>query len=265
MFIQSIKWASPCYADALKKVNQIPAYNGKNGISTFVSHLGITKAIKNEQILLGATGDSHLQTFITSLHGYFIDLTIIPGYDNVLNKIYDIIKNLSGCRCWKRVNKISLSHAKGRAIEYTSSSLDSIESWVTLNDSTITKNPGNCAKEQNSVHITAFEKYIKECISNFAFQSPRHVVCLQPGALRSSPGTVPQRAHRDFSQKIYRDKFPGQVYIGFMPVSPDGMFLQVWNGPGTAKLVFIPFGNFLLLPGDADHTGWMCIMLSKMG
>jgi hypothetical protein len=263
-FIQSVKWASPCFSDAVKKVNRIPAYSGKNGISTFVSHLGITKALKNEQILLGATGDFHLQSFITSVHGCFIDLTIIPGYDSVLHKIYDVVKNLSGRHTWKRVNKISLSHAKGGAIEYTSSSLDSIQSWVTLNDSTTTKNSGNCAKEQYSIHIPAFEKHIKESISNFAFQSPRHVVSLQPGALRSPPGTVPQRAHRDFSQKIYRDKFPGQVYIGFMPVSPDGMFLQVWKGPGTAKLVFIPFGHFLLLPGDAVHAGWMCTSIRHL-
>jgi hypothetical protein len=49
-----------------------------------------------------------------------------------------------------------------------------------------------------------------------------------------------------------------------MPVSPDGMFLQVWNGPGTAKLVFIPFGNFLLLPGDSVHAGWMCTSIRHL-
>jgi hypothetical protein len=72
------------------------------------------------------------------------------------------------------------------------------------------------------------------------------------------PGTVPQRAHRDFTINTYKEQFPGQVYIGFMPITRDGMFLQVWNGPGEAQLIFIPYGNFLLLPGNTIHAGWMC-------
>jgi hypothetical protein len=86
---------------------------------------------------------------------------------------------------------------------------------------------------------------------------------MQPGALRSNkPGTVPQRAHRDFRMHTYKEKFPSQLYIGFMPVTPDGMFLQVWNAPGEAKLIFVPFGQFLLLPGNTIHAGWMCTSLS---
>jgi hypothetical protein len=58
--------------------------------------------------------------------------------------------------------------------------------------------------------------------------------------------------------QTYKEKFPGQVYIGFMPITCDGMFLQVWDGPGEAKLLFIPYGKFLLLPGNTIHAGWMC-------
>jgi hypothetical protein len=48
-----------------------------------------------------------------------------------------------------------------------------------------------------------------------------------------------------------------------MPITEDGVFLQVWNGPGVAKLVqFIPYGNFLLLPANTIHAGWMCTSLS---
>jgi hypothetical protein len=62
---------------------------------------------------------------------------------------------------------------------------------------------------------------------------------------------------------MYRDHFPNQLFIGFMPVTTDGMFLQVWNGAGPAKLVFIPYGYFLLLPGNTIHAGWMCTSLQK--
>lgn len=112
-------------------------------------------------------------------------------------------------------------------------------------------------------YLSIFEDYIKRRISQFAFRSHRHLVCLQPGALRSLPGTVPQRAHRDFTIKMYGEQFPKQLYIGFMPVTRDGMFLQVWPGPCEAKLLFIPRGNFLLLPGNAVHAGWMCTSINN--
>jgi hypothetical protein len=112
--------------------------------------------------------------------------------------------------------------------------------------------------------LNHLETLITQTIPQFAFQSKGHVVCLQPGALRSPHGTIPQiGAHRDFSAYMYHDKFPNQLFIGFMPVTTDGTFLQVWNGAGTAKLVYIPYGYLLLLPGDTVHAGWMCTSLHK--
>jgi hypothetical protein len=153
---------------------------------------------------------------------------------------------------WKRVNKKSLSDQNGGQIEYTSSSVDSIRSWTKLY-----KKVGN-PTSQLPILLNHLETLITQTISQFSFQSKGHVVCLQPGALRSPHGTVPQIAHRDFSASMYRDQFPNQLFIGFMPVTTDGMFIQVWNGPGTAKLVYIPYGYFLLLPGDTVHAGWIC-------
>jgi hypothetical protein len=77
------------------------------------------------------------------------------------------------------------------------------------------------------------------------------------------PATVPQLPHRDFLASMYRDRFPNQLFIAFMPITKDSMFLQVWNGAGSAKLVYIPYGYFLLLPGDTVHAGWMCTSLQK--
>jgi hypothetical protein len=109
--------------------------------------------------------------------------------------------------------------------------------------------------------VKDLESMIASQISNFIHSTPTHIVRLQPGALRSKLGSVPQRAHRDFTMQTYKEKFPGQVYIGFMPITCDGMFLQVWDGPGEAKLLFIPYGKFLLLPGNTIHAGWMCTNL----
>jgi hypothetical protein len=49
LFAGYVKWSSPIFVEAIKKVTQILSYSGKDGISTFCSHLGITKALKNEE------------------------------------------------------------------------------------------------------------------------------------------------------------------------------------------------------------------------
>jgi hypothetical protein len=249
--VQLVQWSSsPCFAEAIKKVDRIPAYRGVKGISRLVSHLGITKAIRNGQIILGAIGNQQLNKFLGSIGGLLIDLTSAPQYNTALDALYQIIHNLSP-RSWNRVNKISLSYSQGGQIEYTSSPADSLVIWANSNSKSSGNSPFN-------TYLQLLENHIQHNISQFVFQTPEHSVRLQPGALRSPIGTVPQRAHRDISQRIYHDKFPGQVFIGFMPVSRDGMFIQVWDGPGEAKLIFIPHGTFLLLPGQTIHGGWMC-------
>jgi hypothetical protein len=255
---ESVKWSSPYFVEAIKKINRIPSYSGKYGISTFCSHMGITKALKTEQIILGASaGHHHLCNFISSVGGCIIDVSTSPGFNHVLDELHDVMVSHIPNSEWKRVNKRSLSVPNGGQIEYTSSSVDSLRSWTNLY-----KKLGN-SESQLANEMNHLETLITESISHIAFHSREHVVCLQPGALRSPHGTVPQIAHRDFSASMYRDQFPKQLFIGFMPVTSDGCFLQVWNGAGSAKLVYIPYGYFLLLPGDTIHAGWMCTSLHK--
>jgi hypothetical protein len=239
----------------------MPTYR-EHGIKQFASQIGIVAAIRSEKILLGAVGDQSLNNFITSVKGCVIDVTTVPQYQLVFDELNTIARNLPS-NLWKRVLKISMAHLDGRPIEYTSSPHASLVMWMTSH-----AKHGKCSHlsqqlNEMTLAVNGFENFVTKEISNFVHKSSTHAVRLQPGVLRSRPGTVPQRAHRDFNRKTYRDKFPGQVYIGFMPITSDGMFLQVWNGPGPAKLVFIPYGTFLLLPGDTIHAGWMCTSLSQ--
>jgi hypothetical protein len=261
-YTDSIKWSHPFFANSVEKIRCIHAYRGKDGISTFFSHLQIRKAIKDEKIILGAVGDWRLQKVVSLLNGHVMDLSHNEGYGRVLDELCAIIYNLPATH-WKRVSKISRSLPKGGLIEYTSSTIDSLKNWMIAN-----ARYGNWSKHKVDVTqmhslVDTFEMIIKQRIAQFAFQSDKHIVCLQAGALRSLPGTIPQRAHRDFTVKMYQEQFPNQLYIGFMPVTHDGMFLQVWPGPGEAKLLFIPRGNFLLLPGNAVHAGWMCTSIQN--
>lgn len=250
---ETTNWSHACFAAARKKVERIPTYR-VHGIALFATQTQITAAIRKEKIILGALGNNPLKNFIISAQGCLIDMSNVPSYNIVLDEIYVIVSNLPNSY-WKRVQKVSMAHPYGRQIEYTSSAHDSLFSWMI----SLSKF-GNISKiPSEHKTIMSFEYHITRTISQFAFPlHSSHVVRLQPGALRSLPGTVPQRAHRDFTRNTYKEQFPGQVFIGFMPVSQDGMFLQVWTCPGDSKLLFIPFGNFLVLPANTVHAGWMC-------
>lgn len=258
---KNIQWTHPCFIAAGKKVTCMSTYR-KHGIKQFASQMGIIAFIKSEQIILGAIGDSLLEKFVTSVNGCVINLSSCPRFHIVLDELCEIVTNFPASE-WKRVLKISMAHLEGRPIEYTSSPHASLAMWM-ISHAKYGKRSSDPQQLNNFLTIVnSFEKHITTTISNFVHKSDAHVVRLQPGALRSKPGTVPQRAHRDFTRKTYHDKLPGQLFIGFMPITRDGMFLQVWNGPGEAKLVFIPYGNFLLLPGNTIHAGWMCTSISN--
>jgi hypothetical protein len=229
-------------------VQSLPGYCC-SGIAKFVSNIELTAAIKNKRIILSTISDNHLVNFIELVSGFMMDLTKSPRFPMVIDYLDEIIRNIPS-RIWKRVAKHSMAYTHGGQIEYTSSPDNSQESWTC----TFSK----MGKLLHSpIPIPLYESYIIKSISYFVHKTVEHIVRLQPGTLRTPLGAVPQRAHTDFSPDTYK-KIPGQVFIGFMPVTHDGMFLQVWNGPGEAKLLFIPHGKFHLLSGNTVHAAWMC-------
>jgi hypothetical protein len=74
--------------------------------------MGITAAIKEKKIILGAPGDPCLDALIKTLSGCLIDLAIFPEYKTVLNELYNLVLGIPP-NCWKSVLKISMSHLDG--------------------------------------------------------------------------------------------------------------------------------------------------------
>jgi len=80
-------------------------------------------------------------------------------------------------------------------------------------------------------------------------------VKITTGTLETDGGTYFQRCHRDYKWNDIQEA-GASLLIGFAPLTTDGMFLQIWEpGQPEGKIAFIPFGTFLLLPGDALHGG----------
>ena len=79
------------------------------------------------------------------------------------------------------------------------------------------------------------------------------------GILRGPGKTTPQRSHHDFHHQVLK-KYAGHLYIAFTPLTNDGYFIQVWpkDKPNDVRLLYIPYGAILILPGDTLHRGGFC-------
>lgn len=80
------------------------------------------------------------------------------------------------------------------------------------------------------------------------------------GSFMTTESTVPQPAHVDYAWEVL-EKCGHELWIGFFPLTNDGMFLQVWplaeesTRSVSGQLVFIPFGKLLVLPSRTIHGG----------
>jgi hypothetical protein len=74
-FADTVKWSSPFFVEAIKKVNRIHSYSGKDGISTFCSQLGITKAVKNEENEVGSIFQFATSHDTTTIYHYRVPYT----------------------------------------------------------------------------------------------------------------------------------------------------------------------------------------------
>ena len=88
------------------------------------------------------------------------------------------------------------------------------------------------------------------------FEAPE-LKTFREGYLKSFGTTSPQRAHFDYDPSyLAQDGVTDYVYLAFTPLTPSGMFLQVWPAekqPG--QLVFIPYRQILLVPANTVHGG----------
>jgi len=66
--------------------------------------------------------------------------------------------------------------------------------------------------------------------------------------------TQAQRAHVDFTWKQLND-YKDELFIGFFPLTSEGTFLQIWTSDFVGRLVFIPYGWFLIVPATTVHGG----------
>jgi len=102
----------------------------------------------------------------------------------------------------------------------------------------------------------ALEAHLKSEISTLIQEEVKEVT-IQPGIMFSQVHGL-QSAHLDATVENCI-RLLGQLFIAFMPLTSDGMFLQLWKKEEmVGRLVFIPFGSVLIVPIDTLHAGGMC-------
>lgn len=92
-------------------------------------------------------------------------------------------------------------------------------------------------------------------------------IAIQPSFMMSEVHK-PQLPHFDYSsgvknrtREVELGDNPSRYWIGFLPVTDSGQFLQFWNyepnvvGEKKGEIVFIPKGHLVIVPGNTLHGG----------
>jgi len=81
------------------------------------------------------------------------------------------------------------------------------------------------------------------------------------GSYLATETTVPQPAHVDYTWEVLEET-ADSLRLGFLPLTEEGMFLQVWPPADNTsvreipgELIYIPYGRILVLPASTIHGG----------
>ena len=120
-------------------------------------------------------------------------------------------------------------------------------------------NTTNCGGDDDEMEIQKNIVEFERCMSETIGCSMTNMV--YQGSFMKTEKTVPQPPHVDFQWDIL-DMWKEKLFIGFFPLTKEGMFLQVWNDntcstneERNGRIVFIPYGRFLIVPSDTIHGG----------
>jgi len=128
--------------------------------------------------------------------------------------------------------------------------------------------------------VDCFIAGLKDLWGDKYFKVFKYKVSFLFSKLTDTRDNTPQLAHTDFSEECmiaHKNSIKVKPMVGFTPINPDGMMLLVWTkqevkyktkkqkieqDPNVKKrgqyYLYIPFGTFLLLPGDVYHAGGFC-------
>lgn len=118
--------------------------------------------------------------------------------------------------------------------------------------------------DDESPHDSNIDRSVEELEDNIRQALGLDDKMAYQGSFMKTDHTQPQPAHVDFKWETL-EALNEKLFIGFFPLSKEGMFLQLWDNHDTmaqssknddyGRIVFIPLGKFLVVPSDTIHGG----------
>lgn len=166
---------------------------------------------------------------------------------------------------WSRVQVASAKNISVKRKSVTTFRKAAQVLYITLGGNDLQGTIGVLLKEKNQ----ARKKYIEELIDGLEKDCSNAIANITgndrtlkltstiTSFLKSRIHSV-QNPHYDFTENYLESEEARNIYLGFAPLTEDGMFLQVWKTEGEGTVLYIPFGSLLILPASTMHAGGYC-------
>lgn len=188
---------------------------------------------------------------LRKLNSDFQKPEVLRKPNNYRIKLVDVSKVL-------KTNLTKLNEKWQKIILEGGSELDDLEQQIETTDLMQLKIGGNFERlfdcpmdaKKFKVSLLAFFRKFKKDLSGVL-----HSKLLMSIIYNHGDEVIVQDPHRDFGFKQVMDTKEKLAWTANIPISQDGSYIILWNGPGYGSSIHIPFGKCLLLRSDVVHAG----------
>ena len=207
-------------------------------------------AVKNQFVLPGLVPPTKYEQLLSELGGCQVTLT--ESQQSILQRLAILAPAQAKSAKWVKVATISLQNRKESQLHYISLKSN------TLMGTYIAHLRQSCKPMEWEKWKPIIDEITVSC--HFAIGLvARHTKSLDYilTSILYSPFHGLQNPHYDFKKEVL-DKNGDNMYLGFTPLTEDGMFLQVWTKEGNGTVLYIPLGVVVILPSKTMHAGGFC-------
>lgn len=242
--INKIDWKHNAYADLVQEKTKA---GSEVTLKVFVStnKLGPWNGLLTYAVL----GSRNYKQLITDLGGAHCCLR------SVLKMLLcmEALSPPTGSKAWNRVNKTSVNAGSPKVLYQLLGGL-SLRGTFVMEFKSFYKQRTQEVNEWTK----EFETICARGINSIPGNEGSHTMNETVTSFLKSPSHGVQNPHYDFTLSFQNSEDGRKTYLGFTPLTEDGMFLQVWKGPGHGELLYIPFGSLVILPATTMHGGGFC-------
>ena len=264
LYPTQINWSHEAFVQfGCNDVEHLQKHMMKHGIHPWKGCL--IYAVKNqpteEPWPPGVAPPTKYDQLLSDLDGCHVTLTDVQH--SLLQKLAILAPAQASSSKWNKVAVISLQHSqqnsknlpplKKKLVHYMS--LESNTLWGTYQHH-LRLNPQSGEWEERKLIIDEITVSCLSAISSVSSCFLESLDYIHTSILYSAAHGL-QNPHYDFKPDVLC-KNGQNMYLGFTPLTEDGMFLQVWSKAGHGTVLYIPLGELVILPSKTMHAGGFC-------